>query len=304
VGGASAWSRKDVAIAGGLLKLTLEKKKTGGQPYRSGGVACPGWAQKYGRYEVRAKVPAGKGIDSYFTLWPSSGGDGAWTGLELLAPGPQTAYVTNGYGVKSEGARVNGQYSDAFHSYVIEWAPKHIRITVDGREIYFSTRSYKGPRWFGIVVSNGDALTGVPDAHTALPAQFQIDRVKVSSYTGVPPRAGSTGPTVNGSRVAGTPTAVPNTVPPKAANLPAAVATTKVSALQPAAERPALAGGVWPWLLGGSLIAACAIATLNYPRNRRARRLAKAAKAQARRSTKKPDGTSKRPPARTPARRG
>jgi beta-glucanase (GH16 family) len=268
--GKSAWSSKDATVSGGLLNLKIEKKTTSGEPYTTGGVGCWGWAQKYGRYEIRAKVPAGKGIDSYLTLWPSKGGEGAWTGVELLAPGPETAYVTNGYGTKSEGARVTGDYSDAFHTYVIEWAPKSLRMTVDGKEIFYSTRSYTGSRWFAMVTSNGDALTGVPDASTKLPATFQIDSVKVSSYTGVPPKArANTTP-----RVAGVPTAVPTTIPPTTAaaeKIPAAAATTRVTALEPVSDDPALAGGVWPWLLGGSLIALAAIASLNYPRRRRAR---------------------------------
>jgi beta-glucanase (GH16 family) len=266
--GQSAWSAKDAVVSSGLLNLKIEKRTTSGMPYTTGGVGCWGWAQKYGRYEVRAKVPAGKGIDSYLTLWPSKGVDTAWTGLELLAPGPETAYVTNGYGTKSEGARVTGEFSGAFHTYVIEWAPKSLRMTVDGKEIFYSARSYTGSRWFGMVVSNGDALTGVPDENTKLPASFQIDEVKVSSYTGVPPPAhADTTP-----RVAGVPTAVPSTLPPSTAEkLPAAAATTRVTALQPVSDDPALAGGVWPWLLGGSLIAGCAIASLNYPGRRKAR---------------------------------
>ena len=34
-------------------------------------------------------------------------------------------------------------------------------------------------------------------------------------------------------------------------------------------EGPALAGGVWPWLLGGSMIAGLAVISLSYPRGRR-----------------------------------
>jgi beta-glucanase (GH16 family) len=269
-GGQSAWSSKDVDLGDGLLKLSLEKKKASGRPYSSGGIGCWGWAQKYGRYEVRAKVPAGRGIDSYLTLMPSKGGDTAWTGVELLAPGPETAYITNGYGKASEGARVTGAYSDAFHTYVIEWAPKHIRITVDGEEIYYSANSYTKSRWFALVVSNGDELTGVPDETTKLPAQFQIDRVKISSYTGVPPKA-RTAQAPSRSRVAGVPTTVPTTRPPAAAQAPTTT-STPVSSLEPVsadATQPALAGGFWPWLLGGSLIAAGAAATLNHPRLRR-----------------------------------
>lgn len=272
-GGKSAWSSKAVDVDGGLLKLGLEKKSLSGQPYTSGGVGCWGWAQKYGRYEIRARIPAGAGIDSNIALWPSKGGDTAWTGLELLAPGPETAYVTNGNGKQSEGARVTGDYSDKFHTYVIEWAPKHTRITVDSKEIYFSTQSYAKSRWFGLVVSNGDQLTGVPDAKTKLPAKFQIDRVKVSSYTGVPPKVRAEDVAPSRSRVSGTPTSVPTTSPPAAAQAPASASSTPISSLETTSaatdNSPALAGGVWPWLLGGSLIAAGAAATLNHPRLKR-----------------------------------
>jgi beta-glucanase (GH16 family) len=271
-GGQSAWSSKAVEVDNGLLTLGLQKKKTSGQPYTSGGVGCWGWAQKYGRYEIRARIPAGKGIDSNIALWPSKGDDTAWTGVELLAPAAETAYVTNGNGKQSEGARVTGKYSDGFHTYVIEWAPKHIRITVDSKEIYFSDQSYSSSRWFGLVVSNGDQLTGVPDPSTELPAEFQIDRVKVSSYTGVPPKERAEDVAPGRSRVAGVPTTVPTTSPPAAAQAPVSASSTPISSLQATAtsdNSPALAAGVWPWLLGGSLIAAGAAATLNHPRLRR-----------------------------------
>jgi beta-glucanase (GH16 family) len=260
--GKSAWASKSTTVSGGLLQLKLEKKKTSGQPYTSGGMACLGWGQKYGRYEIKAKVPVGAGIDSTIALFPtkpSKTSASAWTGVELLAPGPDTAYVP-------------GEYGGAFHTYVMEWAPKHLRMTVDGKQIYYSPKSFKSARWFAIVVSNGDKLTGVPNAATKLPARLQIDRVKVSSYTGVPPEAGTVTPPQ------GTPTPTPvvtTTAPPSVANkVPATTAPARVTPLEntSAETGPALAGGIWPWLLGGSLIAIFAIASLNYPHHRRARR--------------------------------
>jgi beta-glucanase (GH16 family) len=276
--GKNAWSSRQVDVSGGLLQLALEKRRTSGQPYTSGAIGCWGWPQKYGRYEIKAKVPAGRGIDSSLTLWPAKPGKGseaAFTGMELLAPGPETAYVTNGYGSRSENARVSGRYAGEFHTYVIEWAPSHVRMTVDGKEIFYSTRSYRGSRWLGLIVSNGDALTGVPDADTKLPAELQIDRVRISSYTGVPPVARAVTKSPSRSRVAGVPTAVPTSIPPTAAaTVPSTTAPARVSSLDATAGEtgPALTGGVWPWLLGGSLIAVFAIASLNYPHHRRARR--------------------------------
>jgi hypothetical protein len=267
--GKNAWSGKGVIVDDGLLQLRLERKKTAGQPYTAGGVGCWGWPQKYGRYEIKANVPVGKGIDSSLTLWPAKAGKNSatsFTGMELLAPGPETAYVTNGYGSKSETAQVPGKYAGKFRTYVIEWAPKHVRMSVDGKEFFYSTRSYKGSRWLGLVVSNGDALTGVPDADTKLPAKLQIDRIKISSYTGVPPPPKRATPT-------------PSALSPSATSSPSPSRVgTPPASIDPSAEaisaktRGALAGGVWPWLLGGSLTVVSAIAGLNYWHHRRAAR--------------------------------
>lgn len=273
--GKNAWSSKDVAVSGGMLQLKLEKKKTSGQPYTAGGIGCWGWPQKYGRFEIKAKIPVGKGINSSLTLWPAKAtksSASAFTGMEVMAPGPETAYVTNGYGTKSESAPIVGKYSGKLRTYVIEWAPKHVRMTVDGKEIYYSPRSFTGSRWLGLVVSSGDALTGVPDADTKLPASLQIDRIKFSSYTGVPPKPGVIIPTPSPSQATptATATAAPTASPAAAATGPSSV-TLKPTSAQ---TGPALTGGVWPWLLGGSLIAVFAIASLNYPHYRRARRAA------------------------------
>ena len=268
-GGKSYWTKDGVRLAGGLLRLRLLKKaRAAGYPYTSGGVGCWDLAQQYGRYEVRAKIPRGKGIDSYITLMPiKSGQTEGWTGVELLDPGPGgTAYITNGFGTGTETARFPGTYSDAFHTYGIEWAPNLTRVSDDDAVIFSSTKSFKGKRWLGMIVSNGDALTGVPDATTKLPAEFQIDYVKTATFTGVPPPAPK--PSVSrepageaGAQASAAPLKVPATTPAAAA---AAAAATDDD------ERSSLAGGVWPWLLGGRMIAGRAVVSLSYPRARRA----------------------------------
>jgi beta-glucanase (GH16 family) len=267
-GGKSYWNKDGVRIADGLLRLRL-LRKTGapGYPFTSGGVGCWNSAQTFGRYEVRAKVPVGKGIDSYITLMPSKGGEQSWTGIELLAPGPETAYITNGFGTGTETARVPGTYSNGFHTYVIEWAPNLVQISVDNAVVYSSTKSYRGKRWLGLVVSNGDALTGVPDAATKLPAEFEIDYLKTATFTGVAPVARATTPPVSRSRPVASASPAPTGTGLKAPpTTPAAVAET---ATETEAADSALAGGVWPWLLGGSMIAGLAVVSLSYPRGRR-----------------------------------
>jgi beta-glucanase (GH16 family) len=267
--GDSAWSSKDVTISKGLLKLKLEKRKTSGRPYSSGGVGCWDWSQTYGKFVIKAKVPAGKGIDSYISLSPAKGSSAnALTTLDLLAPGPDTAYVSNGYGTKSEQGKATQALSGAFHTYTIEWAPKHLRITVDGTEIFWSTNAYKGSRWISLVTDSGDTLTGVPDATTTLPATFQVDSMKIYKYTGVEPPPGTTLTTATA-----TPTPSPSSsVAAAGAGSPSSpVAAPRLKAVSDNSSQ-VLAGGLWPWLLGGSLIAAAAIGLLSRPGRRWPRR--------------------------------
>jgi len=267
-GGANAWTSKQAKVSGGVLGLKLRKQKTSGKPYAAGGIACLKWGQKYGKYVVQARIPKGAGIDSTIGLVSNSG----WTGMELLAPAQEAVYSTNGYGRNSDRTRVPGTFSGKFHDYAIEWSPKQVRMTVDGKQIYYSTHADKSSHWFWITVSTGDKLTGLPDTGTSLPAQLQITSVKVYSYTGVAPPARDPAVTF--------PTPTPSPTPVTATTAPAAGAKTPNSgatglATQPTSAhstRPTLAGGIWPWLLGGSLVAAFAIAILNYPLQRRQRK--------------------------------
>jgi beta-glucanase (GH16 family) len=199
----NAWRPEEVSVSGGLLHLAMERRATDGHPFTSGGVGMWGLAQAYGRYTFRARPPAVKGIDSYITLWPASGNSAAdATLVELLAhpavpPGAEAAYLTIGYGAGKAGKTVPGRYADGFHDYTIEWTPAAETISVDGRVLLRSTRVTAVKRWIGFVMSDGDTLTGVPDAATPLPAQFQIGAVRVYAYTGetTPPPSPSTPPT-------------------------------------------------------------------------------------------------------------
>ncbi len=185
--GATAWRASEVSVSGGLLRLKLERRETGGYPYTAGGVGMWGLAQTYGRYEFDAQAPTSKGIDSYATLWPVSDSNSDATLVELLAhpavpPGVEAAYLTIGYGSGTDGLTVPGHYTDGFHHYRIEWTPQQEAIAVDGTVLLRSARVSHAQRWLGFVMSNGDNLTGVPSASTPLPAEFLIRNVRVYAY--------------------------------------------------------------------------------------------------------------------------
>jgi beta-glucanase (GH16 family) len=184
--GTNAWSPEQVSVEADRLHLGIVRQENRGKPFTSGGVGCWGRAQTYGRFEIRAKAPRGQGLNSYLGLWPEDGSDSDWTGIELFAPDTEIAYVTNGWGHDADRVGVPGRYTDTFHTYVIEWAPELTKVTQDGRTLYRSSRSYTGSRWLGLVIGTEDGPTGPPAASAHVPADFQIDRVSVWSYTGFP----------------------------------------------------------------------------------------------------------------------
>lgn len=253
-GGATYWDEDNVVVSGGMLRIVIEKRTQGSMPYTAGGMGCFDAARTYGKFEWRAKVPLGKGIDSYATLWMA---DEADTGNESLVeilgvPGAETMAVSNGYGAGMVGEHIAGRYSDAFHTYTIEWLPDRFRVLVDGVQKYSSTRAPRVSKWLGFAVSNGDNFAGLPDAATVLPAEFQVDWARIYAYvpdapapsksvapSGAP--AVPTGPASGTSLAAGAP-----------ASIPSATATGG-PAVDPVPGRPT-GTPAWAWFAGGALL--------------------------------------------------
>ena len=70
------YTPEEVFLRDGVLVLRSRKRLMGGRPYTSGLVETKGtFAQAYGRFEVRAKLPRGQGIWPAHWLLPA---DGAW----------------------------------------------------------------------------------------------------------------------------------------------------------------------------------------------------------------------------------
>lgn len=184
-GSAASYYRPDeVTVHDGLLHLTMRQRDVGGRPYTAGGIGCRAVAQTFGRYEFRAKVPTGVGIDSFVTLWPTeTGHDKDATLVEILGrPGAEKAYLTNQYGSGSSQVTVAGSYSDDFHTYTIEWTPSFFRVLIDGTQRMSDRHVSTREKWIGFAMSTGDHLSGRPDAATAFPAEFQVDWLRVYAY--------------------------------------------------------------------------------------------------------------------------
>lgn len=135
---------ENVMVKNGMLYITALKENFKGKEYTSARILTKGkFSFKYGRVEVRAKLPTGVGtwpaiwmlgsdIDS--VGWPACGEIDI---MEHLGRDLNKIYGTLHYPEHS-GAHANGKTimissPNEFHIYGLEWSPEEIKISVDGK---------------------------------------------------------------------------------------------------------------------------------------------------------------------------
>lgn len=159
------------------------------------------FAQAYGRFETRLRVPVGQGIWPAFWMlgddidrvgWPRSGEIDV---MEHIGREPQTVHGTvhgPGYsGANGIGGATTvdaGKLADDFHVFAIEWEPLVIRWYLDGR-LYRTTTPADLPanaawvfdhaHFLLLNLAVGGAWPGAPDATTTFPQRLTVDYVRV-----------------------------------------------------------------------------------------------------------------------------
>ncbi|MDG6104786.1 glycoside hydrolase family 16 protein [Dactylosporangium aurantiacum] len=208
---ASYFRPEAVTVSGGRLHLALHRRAYGGRQFVTGELRCLGAAQQFGRYEFRARVAVGAGISSVAMLRPVDEPPGQDASqLEITArPGGEQGLVRNGTGAQTSVRPLPGPFSD-WHAYTIEWAPTGFRVLVDGKERAADPGVSTRHRWFGFAVTTGGPGTqgspGTPGPSTALPAEFEVDYLRVYAYAPDSPLpAGAAQPSTVHNAVPGSP---------------------------------------------------------------------------------------------------
>ena len=174
--------------------------------YTSGRLKSHGhFSQLYGRFEARIQIPAGKGMwpafwmlgDDFSTVgWPACGeidvmentGDaepaivhGSMHGPGYSSTNPLTATYT----------LPQGHFSDGFHVFAVEWAPKVVHFFVDGNLYATKTPSdlpagkpwvFDHPFFLVLNLAVGGKMPGSPDDSTPFPQRMLVDYVRVYSH--------------------------------------------------------------------------------------------------------------------------
>ncbi len=114
----------------------------------------------YGRFEARAKVPAGKGfLPAFWLMATDEGLYGQWPKcgeidiMEVMGQDTGKSYHTIHYGYsagtghkENQGSKVLGgnSFSDEYHVFTVDWDPGKITWYVDGTEVYSTDDWYTG----------------------------------------------------------------------------------------------------------------------------------------------------------------
>lgn len=184
------------------------------------------FAQRYGKFEFRAKLPTGKGVWPALWMLPANEKHGAWAAsgeidvMEARGQEPNKVLGTLHFGSQwPNNTNSGGEYEfpkgssfEEFHTYTLEWLPGEIRWSVDGKEFakkasWWSsngkpTKAADINKWpapfdqpFYIVMNvavGGRFVGGGPDKTTVFPATMEVDWVrayeKPGGYGPVKPR--------------------------------------------------------------------------------------------------------------------
>lgn len=164
-------------------------------PYSSGVITTfNSFCQLYGYFEVRAKLPKGKGLWPAFWLLPASG---AYTAeldvFEVLGDRPGVLYATT-HGLTGGQWSSNLQQlnvpdtSTAFHTYGVDWEADKVTFYMDRQPIAVAPTpaSMNSPMYvlLNLAVGGPGSWPGVPDASTVFPAEMAIDYLRVYSTPG------------------------------------------------------------------------------------------------------------------------
>lgn len=169
-------------------------------PYTSASLITQGKADwQYGRFEIRARMPSGKGCwPALWTLgtsretinWPRCGEIDL---VEIMYGQMHQIrgnfhYEIDGKHVSSSGGNLYLPDSDKqFHTYAIEWTPLVITLSVDGKQFAqldtdkaynHGYNPYQHPHYLILNLALGGSAGG-PIDDSALPQRMEIQSVKI-----------------------------------------------------------------------------------------------------------------------------
>ncbi len=189
-------------VSKGTLKITARKESREGKSYTSARLSTAGKAEfKYGKIEVRAKLPAGKGTwpaiwmlgnDIGKTGWPTCGEIDIMEHVGYDKDSIHGTIHTQAYNhtkgtQKGKSVYISRPY-DKFHVYAIEWTGEKMDFLLDGKKYYtvvnehLSTNEWPFDKPYYLILNvavggNWGGKYGIDDS--VFPVAMEVDYVRV-----------------------------------------------------------------------------------------------------------------------------
>jgi hypothetical protein len=179
-------------VEDGILRIRAEERQVRDRTYASGIITTEGiFAQQYGHFEARVRIPAGQGLWPAFWLLPATPNYPVEIDVfEILGHTPDRAYMTNHW--RDPDVRHNSHtygyrgpdFSENFHTFGMTWTEDEIVWFIDGVERAREDRGIpQEPLFLLLNLAVGGKWPGYPDDTTPFPSDFEIDYVRVYKWS-------------------------------------------------------------------------------------------------------------------------
>ncbi|WP_423735071.1 glycoside hydrolase family 16 protein [Chitinophaga caseinilytica] len=188
-------------VANGMLSVIARKEKMDNRDYTSARLVSKGRGDfLYGRFEIKAKLPAGKGTWPAIWMLPTDWAYGDWPKsgeidiMEHVGYDPNRVHMsvhTEAYnhsiGTQKTATTTVDKAIGDFHVYRVDWTPYAIRGYIDGSLLFTFTNESKGYKTWPFdkkfhfllniaVGGNWGGQQGIDDS--VFPAVMEIDYVR------------------------------------------------------------------------------------------------------------------------------
>lgn len=196
------YTSENASIVDGKLVILAKKQAVSGRQYTSSRMITRGTGDfKYGRFEVKAKLPRGRGTwpaiwllssDNNYGVWPTSGEIDIMEHVGFDLNNVHSTIHCSAYngarGNQKSGNKIISGATTDFHTYRVDWTPYAIRGFVDDEQYFEYTNDNTGfTTWpfdqkFYLILNvavggNWGGAQGIDD--NAFPAGMEVDYVRV-----------------------------------------------------------------------------------------------------------------------------
>ncbi|HEY9007500.1 MAG TPA: family 16 glycosylhydrolase [Ohtaekwangia sp.] len=191
----------NTTVQNGYLIITAKKENFSGSNYTSSRIITSGKQSfKYGRVDIRAALPKGKGIWPALWMLGQNIGEIGWPKcgeidiMELIGgdTGDKTVHSTLHWDDAGTHASYgtsytlpSGIFNDEFHVFSMVWTSTSITTYVDDQQFYVidttpaQMSEFQQKFFFIFNVAVGGDWPGSPDANTSFPQRMIVDYIRV-----------------------------------------------------------------------------------------------------------------------------